>query len=165
MVATSRRPGWDLETTLVWTQDIPAGAAVEIDLDYTPSVGFSPHASCCAEGWAGAADMAAERRRYCVGADVLAAVQRQGDPGDVAEAHFSEATVDFRMAPVAGGTIGEFHLTIDKADEEDLVSFCAQGVVKTGPTRFEMRAKDYPAGRDLAVLFLDFEPSNLAGTP
>ncbi len=159
------RAAWDLRTALVWTQAIAAGATVEIDLRYSPSVGFSPHPNCCAEGWAGPADIARERRRYCAGADVVAAVQRQGDPGDVAEAHFSEAYVNFALATAAGGTIGDFHLTVDKSDEQDLVSFCGQAVVKTGPTRFEMRAKNYPAGRDLAVLFLDYEPSNLVGTP
>ena len=52
------------------------------------------------------------------------------------------------------GPIGDFHLTIDKGAPENLVSFCGEGVVKTGPTRFEIRAKDFVPERDLAILFL-----------
>ena len=41
------------------------------------------------------------------------------------------------------GTIGDFKLTIDKGDPANLVSFCGENVKKTGPTTFEMTAKDY----------------------
>ncbi len=41
------------------------------------------------------------------------------------------------------GTIGDFKLTIDKGDPDNLVSFCGENVKKTGPTTFEMTAKDY----------------------
>ena len=41
------------------------------------------------------------------------------------------------------GTIGDFKLTIDKGEPDNLVSFCGENVRKTGPTTFEMTAKDY----------------------
>jgi hypothetical protein len=50
--------------------------------------------------------------------------------------------------------IGEVHLTIDKGRPDNLVSFCAQRVKKTSPTRFEVRRKDFLPTRDLKILIL-----------
>ena len=52
------------------------------------------------------------------------------------------------------GTIGDFKLTIDKGDPDNLVSFCGENVRKTGPTTFEMTAKDFYPERDLDILIL-----------
>ena len=56
------------------------------------------------------------------------------------------------------GNVGTFHLTIDKVLPQNLVSFCWDGEVKkTGPTTFEMEAKDWwpPYGRELEILILN----------
>ena len=52
------------------------------------------------------------------------------------------------------GTIGDFKLTIDKGEPDNLVSFCGENVRKTGPTTFEMTAKDYYPERDIEILIL-----------
>ena len=52
------------------------------------------------------------------------------------------------------GTIGDFKLTIDKGEPDNLVSFCGDNVKKTGPTTFEMTAKDYYPDQDLKILIL-----------
>lgn len=66
------------------------------------------------------------------------------------------------------GTIGDFKLTVDKGEEANLVSFCGEGVKKTGPTTFEMTAKDYYPYQDLKILILhpfEMEPAEpTAGT-
>ncbi len=159
------RANWDVQTSLTWRQAFAAGGDHVVELDYSPSVGVFPHPACCAEGWLGAEAMARARRAHCVGADIVQAVQRQNDSGDVAEAHYSEAFVDLDLAPATGGTIGEDHLTVDKGEEANLVSFCGAGVVKTGPTRFELRRKAAAGGQKISVLFLDWQSSQLEGPP
>ena len=61
----------------------------------------------------------------------------------------------------------DFTLTIDKGDAKNLVSFCWDGEVsKTGPTTFQMTAKDWypPYGRELDILILDhIEPEDVGG--
>jgi hypothetical protein len=52
------------------------------------------------------------------------------------------------------GPIRRFRLTINKGDPGNLVSFCATGVRKTGPTTFTVEATDYRPDRDLSVLVL-----------
>jgi len=51
------------------------------------------------------------------------------------------------------GSIGHFRLIIDKGSTDNLVSFCGDGVKKTGPTRFEMEKTDFWPARDLDILF------------
>ena len=41
------------------------------------------------------------------------------------------------------GAIDNFKLTIDKGVAVNLVSLCRKGIVKTGPTTFEFKAKDF----------------------
>lgn len=53
-----------------------------------------------------------------------------------------------------GGCIGRYHLTIDKERAQDIVSFCGDGVKKTGPTTFEIEATDYDPSRNIDVLIV-----------
>lgn len=50
------------------------------------------------------------------------------------------------------GPIRRFRLTVNKGNSANLVSFCASGVRKTGPTTFTVEATDYRPERDLSVL-------------
>ena len=52
------------------------------------------------------------------------------------------------------GSIGDFTLTVDKGDANNYVSFCGANIKKTGPTTFEMKAKDFVPERDLDILLL-----------
>jgi hypothetical protein len=56
------------------------------------------------------------------------------------------------------GNIAKFHLTIDKGSPDNLVSFCGEGVSKTGPTRFEMSKENFYPDRDLAIMILTPAP-------
>jgi len=55
-----------------------------------------------------------------------------------------------------GGPIGEFHLIVDKEDPDAVMSTCLAGLKKTGPTRFEVRAKDFTPEQDLRFLVVQF---------
>ena len=52
------------------------------------------------------------------------------------------------------GPIGEFNLTVDKGAVSNFVSFCGEGVTKTGPTTFELTYRDFYPERDLEILFV-----------
>ena len=59
------------------------------------------------------------------------------------------------------GRIGRFTLTVDKGRADALVSFCRQGVRKTGPTTFAWEARDYVPDSDLRVLLVSNDPAFL----
>ena len=44
--------------------------------------------------------------------------------------------------------------SVDKGEAGNLVSFCADGVRKIGPTQFEVRHTNFTPTRDLSVLIL-----------
>ena len=52
------------------------------------------------------------------------------------------------------GPIRDFRLVVDKGDAKNLVSFCAEGVKKIGPTQFEVRKRDFTPKDDLNILVL-----------
>ncbi|GEL42146.1 hypothetical protein MEX01_27370 [Methylorubrum extorquens] len=57
------------------------------------------------------------------------------------------------------GRIGRFTLTVDKGRADALVSFCRQGVRKTGPTTFVWEARDDVPDSDLRVLLVSNDPA------
>ena len=44
---------------------------------------------------------------------------------------------------------------MDKTTPDALVSLCAQGIKKAGPTTFVLTEDDYTPSEDLSVLFLE----------
>lgn len=153
------QPLWTLKTTYYWEQVFPAARDLVVDHRYTPSVGQSVGTSV-GQSWTAPKEMAALRAKYCMDDAFMAAFRKaQTRVGKEAIA-FSEARIDYVLS--SGGNwrmpIGDFRLTIDKGRPDSLVSFCATGVTKTGPTRFESRRKDFRPDRDLSILILDPAP-------
>lgn len=149
-------PLWVLKTTFYWSQTFPAGQEVLIDHRYQPSVGGSVDTiigtdmwSQNTEGWA--ADM---KRRHCIEPSFVAGVvKRRGGDG---YSGFQEKRVSYVLKTGANWAkpIGDFRMVIDKGAAENLVSFCATGVKKIGPTRFEVRKSNYTPTDDLHILIL-----------
>lgn len=50
------------------------------------------------------------------------------------------------------GPIGNFKLTIDKGSPQNVLSLCAEGVKKTGPTTFVVEKKNYTPPENLQIL-------------
>jgi hypothetical protein len=57
-----------------------------------------------------------------------------------------------RTANSWAGPIKRFTLTIDKGETRNIVSLCADGIKKTGPTTFVMEKTDFTPERDLHIL-------------
>lgn len=151
---SNRNPNWVLRSAYWWKSSFPAGKDVRVSHRYKPAVGGSSSVGFFSEGkftdWSG--DM---RKEYCIDASMEASLKKSMTADGYAP--YVENYVDYVLMTGgnwATGRIGEFHLTIDKGDAENLVSFCGKGVKKTGPTTFEMAAKDFAPEEDISVLFL-----------
>lgn len=148
-------PRWTWRAAYHWTQTFPAGREISIEHRYTPSVG-----GYVATNLAGAGsepDTVAEyRRTYCIDDTLLRTVRRIVDAAGPTATPLSEQRIAYVLKTGANwaGPIGRFHLTVDKGASANLVSFCADGVAKTGPTRFEVRHEAFTPTADLAVLIL-----------
>jgi len=151
-------PMWTFKSVFTWRQVFPAGREITVEHRYKPSVGETTGTSV-GTNYGEPARQRDYAARYCIDRDFLAAVKKATPPPDksgVAVPPFFERRIAYVLTTGANwaGPIGDFHLTIDKGAPDSLVSFCADGVKKTGETRFEATAKNFTPTRDLNVLIL-----------
>jgi hypothetical protein len=148
---------WSLRTTFYWEQTFPAKAETLIEHRYRPSVGGSVQTSLGAPASVKEPWYDEYKRKYCLDSDFFASVERLRK---AAKSEFgppySEQRIDYILRTGANwsGPIKQFHLTVDKGEAGNLVSFCGAGVKKTGDTKFEMSKTDFSPEGDLAVLIL-----------
>ncbi|MEF2550449.1 DUF4424 family protein [Aurantimonas sp. A2-1-M11] len=147
-------PDWSLRATYHWNQTFAPGTTI-VEHDYAPSVGGSV-GTMLGQSWADPDELARMRQRYCIEDDFMATVERRTRAAGPDTLPFQERWIDYIL--VTGGNwakpIGDFNMVIDKGAPENLVSFCASGVKKIAPTRFEVRKRDYTPREDLHVLIL-----------
>ena len=149
---TYLRPRWTLKTTFHRMQTFPAGKDVVVEHVYKPVVGGSVGASYMyAEG----DEKEAIKRDYCIDAQFDAGLAKlQAATGE--NGIIGERTMGYVLKTGANWAkpIGEFHLTIEKDAPEQLITLCATGLKKTGPTRFELTLKDFSPEQDIKIMML-----------
>ncbi|EEW27042.1 DUF4424 family protein [Rhodobacter ferrooxidans] len=147
-------PAWSVILRYHWTQTFPAGAVVKIVHDYEnrPAGGLF--------GWEDppTADyMQYQVDRYCVDAGTSRAMAKALAYTDESGETYSMGmawNIDYvlRTANSWAGPIGKFRLTLDKGAATNVVSLCADGIQKTGPTTFVMEKTNFTPDRDLEIL-------------
>ncbi|MGL4236733.1 MAG: DUF4424 family protein [Tabrizicola sp.] len=152
-------PKWSIVLRYHWTQTFPAGKTVKISHEYEnyPYGGLF--------GWSDPPDEyeADLAKQYCVDPGTSRAMEKAltftGDDGEVHSAGYAYYT-DYvlRTANSWAGPIGKFTLTLDKGDPKNVISLCADGVKKTGPTTFVVEKTNYTPDRDLEILIVQPVP-------
>jgi hypothetical protein len=151
-------PLWTLKSTYYWTTVYPANASVKVAHEYLTGTGGTVGLTFLDEnGKAGGEQLASYRKKYCVDDDFVGSVEkkvasRNPDDGPA----YVENWISYILTTGANwsGPIGKFTLIVDKGAPANLVSFCGEGVKKTGPTTFEMTKTDFSPEEDLHVLVL-----------
>lgn len=146
------RPRWTLKTTFHRMQTFPAGKDVVVEHVYKPVVGGSVGASYI---YAEPDAKAAIKAEYCIDAQFDAGLAKlQAATGQ--DALIGERTMGYVLKTGANWAkpIGTFHLTIEKDAPEQLITLCAEGLKKTGPTRFELTRKDFSPEQDIRIMML-----------
>ena len=147
-------PTWTLRTTFYWRQVFPAGRELRVEHRYQPVAGYSVGTMLGRPDAAKDASFKADQAKYCIDRSFLDGARKLKEP--------REARLDYVLTTGANwaAPIGDFRLVVDKGAASSLVSFCAEGVKKIGPTQFEVRKKDFRPERDLAVVIVgpDIEP-------
>lgn len=159
-----RTPLWRLKSTYWWTSKFPAGKGVKVAHNYKPSVGATVGLTFFEDGkFQG--NYASYKQKYCIDDAFERAVRKAAGDSPDGYPRLWETRLDYVLTTGgnwAFGNIGDFKLTVDKGDPKNLVSFCAAGVKKTGPTTFEWRQQEFYPQRDMEILILqahqDSEP-------
>ena len=145
-------PLWSVVLRYHWTQTFPAGKDLRVShaYDNLPPGGLF--------GWTDPPEeyQADLLKSHCIDAGTSRALVKalknpQGpDAGDYGTAYFISYVL--RTANSWAGPIGTFRLTLDKGNPDNIISLCADGVVKTGPTTFVIEKTNYTPERDLEIL-------------
>ncbi len=159
------RPLWTVKSTFHWQQTFPPQKPVAVEHEYKPVVGgaFVPASTYFED--------AKKFRRdeffngYCVDATTFSGIeqrlrwlkQHRGE-GAVLFSWF----VDYVLTTGKNwkGPIAKFRLTVDKGKRENLISFCMDGVRKTGATTFAVERRDFEPEQDLKLMIIETPPAN-----
>lgn len=146
-------PAWILKTTFHWEQTFPAGREIVVEHSYRPATGGSV-GTIVGSPFMATPEWAETRDRYCIDSAFLAGVKKA--QGAAEYPPFTEQRIAYVLKTGGNwaGPIGDFRMVIDKGDPANLVSFCASGVKKIGPTTFEVRKTNWTPDRDLSILIL-----------
>ncbi|MCL6706158.1 DUF4424 domain-containing protein [Pseudomonas sp. R2.Fl] len=150
-------PVWTLRSVYHWKTVFPAGKDVRVHHEYTPGVGGTVAISFLLDGEPNDYNFEDYRTRFCMDdAFVRLATKLDKASREQTGPYFTEQWISYVLTTGANwaGAIGKFRLTVDKGAEKNFVSFCGEGVKKTGPTTFEMTATDFYPQKDLDILLL-----------
>jgi len=152
-------PAWTYRATYTWEGAFPAGEVVTVEHKYTPSIGGTVGVTFLGEAYDGYDPAAEYRTKYCTDDGFVAAVSKTlTNPDEPWSAPFTESWISYILTTGGNwgsGSIGKFRLVVDKGSEDNLVSFCGEGVTKIGPTTFEMIAENFWPNRELDILILN----------
>lgn len=146
-------PAWSVVIRYHWTQAFPAGQVLKISHEYENRSGGG------LLGWSHLPEdyMQGMVEQYCIDEGTSRALAKRlaQEPvdGEVYSMGMSwNIAYVLRTANSWAGPIKRFKLTLDKGTPENIISLCAEGIRKTGPTTFVMEKTDYVPNRDLEIL-------------
>jgi len=155
-VSKERFPFWQLRSTFWWNANFPAGKKVNVSHTYKPSVGGTSGLTFFFDGkFQGEYDRYLQK--YCLDEPVKKAILKSAKENPDGYPPLYETRLSYVLTTGGNwstGVIGKFKLIVDKGDPKNIVSFCGDGVKKTGPTTFEVNATDYYPARDIDILIL-----------
>lgn len=149
-------PIWELHSTYWWRMTFPANSDIEVSHNYTPGVGATTALTFLNPDGGNSDWHDNYVDKYCMDAPFEDAVRRRlaasmDKGGFLWESRISYILVTGRNW---AGPIGTFHLSVDKGSVNNLVSFCSEGIVKTGPTVFETTIENFYPERNLDILLV-----------
>ncbi len=144
---------WQTSIAFYWFQTFPAKGTIEIAHRYHPV----PRYFFFGEEDLNSPEM---QKTYCFDqafADAARAMLKRAAKGGEASPILKGKELRYVLTTAENwlGPIKTFTLRIEKPSADALVSLCAEGIKRTGPTSFELTAEDYSPSEDLDVLFLE----------
>jgi hypothetical protein len=157
---THHVPVWNLQSAYWWNMVFEPGVPTVVRHWYQPGIGGTAGLSFIDPDGAPGYNHDTYVKTYCIEEGLIAAtgklLARHRESGGEGYLPYYEQHLSYVLVTGANwaGPIVDFHLTVDKGSADALVSFCGDGVTKTGPTTFELHKTDFYPERDIEVLFL-----------
>jgi hypothetical protein len=137
-------PEWSTRIQYYWRQRFPAHSTITVKHSYAPVVG---------QQWG-------VPQGKCADASQDAALRRIHLPEDIK----GDRNIEFVLVTARNwaGPIGDFHLTVTTETADDVPLSCTHHLKQTGPTTWEMRARDYVPKQDLNLDIILAHPLQFA---
>lgn len=150
-------PFWTLKSAYYWKTKFPAGQDVSVSHTYRPSVGGTVATTYLDENDQPKGERYDEyKRKYCIDDSFTKLARKSNEAMRNGEPYLYEHWISYVLTTGANwfGPIKKFTLIVDKGEQDNFVSFCGDGVKKTGPTTFEMTKTDFIPEKELDILLL-----------
>ncbi|UFS67169.1 DUF4424 domain-containing protein [Paracoccus denitrificans] len=154
-------PQWSMRETYHWQQTFPADKTVKVEHHYKPVSGISFFT-----GDESDVDTISETfgKDYCLDQSGLAGIHRLLNEARSASAagkddlYVFATETEYVLHTGANwkGPIGDFRMTIDKLFPDAVLSTCADGIVKTGPTTFAVERENFTPTHDVRFVVFRF---------
>ena len=154
---TEYAPAWTLKSAYYWKTSFPAGKDIRVSHRYRPSVGGTVATTFLDENDQPKGERFEDyRRKFCIDDAFVRLARKSNEAMRNGESHLVENWISYVLSTGSNwaGPIKRFTLIVDKGEEDNFVSFCGDGVKKTGPTTFEMTKTDFTPENDLDILLL-----------
>ena len=138
-------PLWDYQAVFEWHQAFTPGDT-RVDISYAPRVGAVVDVAGSESGYP---PDSAGFSGYCIDGAMRQAL------GRYSPAHWDISTLGYVLttANYWKGSIGRFHLVVEKPAPTDIVAFCPLDAKKITPTRFEWTRMNHVPKGDIKVMF------------
>jgi hypothetical protein len=156
-------PYWVVKNTFHWQQTFPVGRPLKVEHTYRPIAGGSFFSAL---GYFQDPKMLDKYYGpYCVDQQTRKGLEArlkmlQRRDGD--NAMMIQWVVDYVLTTGRNwkGPIGKFRLTLNKGKPDSIISFCMDGVRKTGPTTFVVERSNFEPDKDLSVMIFEVPSGN-----
>lgn len=154
---TEYAPMWTLKSAYYWKTSFAAGKDIRVSHRYRPSVGGTVATTFLDENDEPKGERYEDyKRKFCIDDAFVRLARKSNEAMRNDEPYLVEHWISYVLSTGSNwaGPIKNFALVIDKGEQDNFVSFCGEGVKKTGPTTFEMTKTDFYPEKDLDILLL-----------
>jgi len=150
-------PYWTLKSAYYWETTFAPGKDIHVSHSYRPSVGGTVATTFLDENNQPKGERYEEyKAKFCVDDAFVKLARKSNEAMQAGEPYLVENWISYILSTGANwsGPIKKFTLVVDKGEQDNFVSFCGDGVKKTGPTTFEMTKTDFTPEKELDILLL-----------
>lgn len=154
---TEYAPMWTLKSAYYWKTSFDVGRDIKVTHTYRPSVGGTVATTFLDENDQPKGERYEDyKRKFCIDDAFVKLAKKSNEAMRAEQPYLVENWISYVLSTGANwyGPIKKFTLVVDKGESDNFVSFCGEGVKKTGPTTFEMTKTDFYPEKELDILLL-----------
>jgi hypothetical protein len=151
-------PKWTVQTQASRKYLFQSNQAVNVDLRYRTSIGFSPDTFLrkALRNEPGLARQVKHyKATYCIDDAFYVGLDKISSAAEANSSKLRERRIVYKLVENSSEPpIKEFRLVVDKGRSDRVVSFCIDNLKRISSTAFEMRAVEFKPSQDLKILMV-----------